>query len=63
MLSNNNQDNNDDHRAGGRTHISPAMLPVGQLFGDCITGIKTCNDKGLVKKYRGGVGRSIWKCG
>ena len=49
MLSNNNQDNNDDHwaggRAGGRTHISPAMLPVGQLFGDCITGIKTRNDK------------------
>ena len=32
-------------RAGGRTHISPAMLPVGQLFGDCITGIKTRNDK------------------
>ena len=45
MLSNNNQDNNDDHRAGGRTHISPAMLPVGQLFGDCMTGIKTRNDK------------------
>ena len=32
-------------RAGGRNHISPAMLPVGQLFGDCITGIKTRNDK------------------
>ena len=44
-MSNNNQDNNDDHWAGGRTHISPAMLPVGQLFGDCITGIKTRNDK------------------
>ena len=44
-MSNNNQDNNDDHWAGGRTHLSPAMLPVGQLFGDCITGIKTRNDK------------------
>ena len=31
--------------AGGWTHISPAMLPVGQLFGDCMTGIKTRNDK------------------
>ena len=48
-MSNNNQDNNDDHwaggRAGGRTHISPAMFPVSQLVGDCITGIKTHNDK------------------
>ena len=32
-------------RAGGRTHISPAMFPVSQLVGDCITGIKTRNDK------------------
>ena len=44
-MSNNNQDNNDDHWADGQTHLSPAMLPVGQLFGDCITGIKTRNDK------------------
>ena len=50
-MSNNNQDNNDDHWAGGaggravgRTHISPAMFPVSQLVGDCITGIKTRND-------------------
>ena len=32
-------------RVGGRTHISPAMFPVSQLVGDCITGIKTRNDK------------------
>ena len=34
-------------RAGGRAdpHFSGLMLPVGQLFGDCITGIKTRNDK------------------
>ena len=49
-MSNNNEDNNDDHWAGGGgggggTHISPAMFPVSQLVGDCITGIKTRNDK------------------
>ena len=52
-MSSNNQDDNDDHwaggraagRPGGRTHISPAMFPVGQLVGDCITGTKTRNDK------------------
>ena len=28
-MSNNNQDSNYDHRAGGRTHISQAMFPIG----------------------------------
>ena len=47
------------HSVGKRVQILPQNSPMVQ-FGKTLTQYPA---KGLVKKYRGGVGRSIWKCG